>query len=150
MFKKILFPTDFSEPSEKALQYVKKMKEAGAETVIILHVIDKREIKSMTTMEGFSSMRYEEIQGEVTEELKEKATPQLAKIFAELHDLGFQVDKKLMIGVPFQEIITVAEAEAVSCIVIGSHGKSLVKEMLLGSTSEKVIRKANVPILVVK
>jgi len=46
--------------------------------------------------------------------------------------------------------LSVEEEEDVSAIVIGSHGKSNIKEMLLGSVSEKVIRKSKKPVLLVK
>ena len=44
MFKKILYPTDFSDVSKKALEYIKQLKEAGTEEVIVLHVLDERGI----------------------------------------------------------------------------------------------------------
>ena len=47
-------------------------------------------------------------------------------------------------------ILRAEEEEGVSVVVIGSHGKSNIKEMLLGSVSEKVVRKAKSPVLVVK
>ncbi len=53
-------------------------------------------------------------------------------------------------GDPFKEIIRVAEEEDVSVIVIGSHGRTDIVEMLLGSVAEKVVRKAKRPVLVVK
>lgn len=63
---------------------------------------------------------------------------------------GFAVKVKIERGIPFQIILAVEEEEDVSAIVIGSHGKSNIKEMLLGSVSEKVIRKSKKPVLVVK
>jgi nucleotide-binding universal stress UspA family protein len=53
-------------------------------------------------------------------------------------------------GIPFTEILRVEDDEDVSLIIIGSHGKSNVAEILLGSVSEKVIRKAKRPVLVMK
>jgi nucleotide-binding universal stress UspA family protein len=53
-------------------------------------------------------------------------------------------------GIPFTEILRVEDDEDVSLIIIGSHGKSNVAEILLGSVSEKVIRKAKRPVLVLK
>ncbi len=49
MFKKILYPTDFSEDAKKALEYVKKLKEAGTEEVVILHIIEAYHIEVMTS-----------------------------------------------------------------------------------------------------
>jgi nucleotide-binding universal stress UspA family protein len=42
MFEKILYPTDFSDVAQKALTYIKKLKDSGARHVVILHVIDER------------------------------------------------------------------------------------------------------------
>ncbi|MHC1584157.1 MAG: universal stress protein, partial [Methanosarcinales archaeon] len=48
MFTKILYPTDFSDCSKKALEYVKKLKEAGTREVIVFHVIDERDIRTVS------------------------------------------------------------------------------------------------------
>jgi nucleotide-binding universal stress UspA family protein len=68
----------------------------------------------------------------------------------ELKKLGFQVKVRIEREVPFREILKVEEEEDVSVIVIGSHGKSNIGEMLLGSVSEKVVRKSKKPVLIVK
>ena len=47
VFSKILYPTEFSEQSTKAIEYVKKLKEAGTIEVIVLHVIDEHELNTM-------------------------------------------------------------------------------------------------------
>ena len=47
MFKKILYPTDFSEVATKALDYIKQLKEAGSQEVVILHVINQRIIDGL-------------------------------------------------------------------------------------------------------
>ena len=52
MFEKILYPTDFSDVSKKALEYVKKLKDAGTKEVIVLHVIDEREMENISRYAG--------------------------------------------------------------------------------------------------
>jgi nucleotide-binding universal stress UspA family protein len=47
MFEKILYPTDFSDVSKKALDYIKQLMQAGAKEVIVLHVMDEREIDAI-------------------------------------------------------------------------------------------------------
>ena len=69
---------------------------------------------------------------------------------AELRDLGFEVSVRIETGFPISEILRVEAEEGVSAIVIGSHGLSNVREILLGSVSESVIRKAMGPVLVIK
>ena len=58
MFKKILYPTDFSDASKKALDYIKQLKQAGIKEVIVLHVIDEREIDAVFQ---HSAVRFEDI-----------------------------------------------------------------------------------------
>jgi nucleotide-binding universal stress UspA family protein len=67
-----------------------------------------------------------------------------------LHEVGIKARVRIEKGIPFTEILRVEDDEDVSLIIIGSHGKSNVAEILLGSVSEKVIRKAKRPVLVLK
>ncbi|HHS50962.1 MAG TPA: universal stress protein [candidate division Zixibacteria bacterium] len=150
MFTKILFPTDFSEKSEHALAVVKKLRDAGTKTVVLVHVLDQREMSTMADMEGFSSLRFEELLEEIRKAMRKKASRKLEEINRELDDLGFAVEERLVEGIPFTEILRIAEKEEVSAIVIGSTGKGLLSEMLLGSTSEKVVRESKRPVIVVK
>ena len=96
------------------------------------------------------NLQYENILEEIHQELKRKADEKLSKITSELREIGFEVEERLIDGIPFKEILRVTDQEKVDAIVIGSTGKGLLSEMLLGSTSEKVLREAKVPVLVVK
>jgi nucleotide-binding universal stress UspA family protein len=63
---------------------------------------------------------------------------------------GFTVVPKVVMGVPVQEILKEQKEDEVSLIVLGSHGRSNLAEMFLGSVAEKVVRKCTKPVLVVK
>jgi len=143
MFDRILYPTDFSDVSMKALNYVKRLKDAGAREVTVLHVIDERTLVVPDVFSGIDFMAVEN-------ELRKIADEECNKIVAQLREKGLNAKFKVEKGIPFLEILKAAREEDVSLIVIGSHGKSNVEEMLLGSVSEKVIRKAVRPVLVVK
>jgi nucleotide-binding universal stress UspA family protein len=67
-----------------------------------------------------------------------------------LQEVNIKARVRIEKGIPFTEILRVEDDEDVSLIIIGSHGKSNVAEILLGSVSEKVIRKAKRPVLVMK
>ena len=82
--------------------------------------------------------------------IEEEAWKEMDNIGARLRQEGFKVRLKVERGIPLTEILRVEQEEGVSLIVIGSHGKSNVEEMLLGSVSEKVLRKSGTPVLVVK
>ena len=143
MLEKVLYPTDFSDVAMKAFQFVKQLKACGVKEVVILHVIDKRSIDALAVYTDRDFLRIEK---EWEENVRELIRP----MEDELKELGFQITVRIEKDIPFIDILKVEEDENVSVIVIGSHGKSNVKEMLLGSVSEKVVRKARKPVLVVK
>ncbi|MDO9528669.1 MAG: universal stress protein [Syntrophales bacterium] len=74
----------------------------------------------------------------------------MSRIENDLREAGFKVKTRIETGFPFSEILRVENEENVSVIVMGSHGMSNLKEILLGSVSERVIRKAKKPVLVIK
>ena len=82
--------------------------------------------------------------------MEEHAQKELSTIEAELKKNGFDVKTGLVMGIPFRHILKIKQKEDISAVVFGSHGKSCVQEMLLGSCSEKVIRKSITPVLVVR
>jgi nucleotide-binding universal stress UspA family protein len=144
MFEKILFPTDFSDVATKALQYVKRLREAGGVEVTVLHVIDQSNLEllsSYSTIQDFIS---------IEKEIEKRSSEEIALVVNELKQLGFLVKERIEKGVPLRVVLKVAEEENPSVIVVGSHGKSNLEEMLLGSVSEKVVRKSKHPVLVVK
>ena len=145
MFEKILYPTDFSEVSEKALGYVKKLREAGTKEIVVLHVIDQNEIASIRRAGVYAG-----INEELEKIVEENAKKEMKTVETELKKSGFDVKARIEIGIPFREILRFEEDEGISATVLGSHGRSCIKEMFLGSVSEQVIRGSNKPVLVVR
>jgi nucleotide-binding universal stress UspA family protein len=145
MFKKILYPTDFSDVAKSALAFIKQFKDAGANEVVILHVLDKARHEAVAMYPGPGTRI-----AEIEEHWKADAMDKLRKIADELEKEGFKVKIRLEIDSPFRGIVKVEEDEDVSVTIIGSHGISNIQEMFLGSVAEKVIRKAKRPVFVVK
>jgi nucleotide-binding universal stress UspA family protein len=143
MFKKILYPTDFSDVSKKAIGYIKQLGEAGSQTVIVLHVIDERAMQAVARYASGNSM-------EIEQTIIYDAEQEIKIIEDELKKSGFKVKSIIQTGIPLREILKAEEKENVSVIVIGSHGKSNLEEIFLGSVSEKVSRKCKSPVLIVK
>lgn len=144
MFKKILYPTDFSDVSEKTLKYLKELRDSGAEEVIVLHIMDDRSDEMLKFAAG------DELLEQIENSKKKQVEEAINKVGEKLRSWGFSVRTLIKKGVPFREILMVEDLEQVSLIVIGSHGMSNVEEMLMGSVSEKVIRKSKNPVFVVK
>jgi len=143
MFEKILYPTDFSDVSKKALDYIKQLKESGTKEVIVLHVIDERGIGTITRFAPGNA-------DAVLQSIEADSRKEARSIEAKLKQSGFNVKVRIETGIPLREILRVEKQEGVSAIVIGSHGKTNLEEMLLGSVSEKVIRQSKSPVLVIK
>ena len=143
MFETVLYPTDFSDVSKKALAAIKELKASGARNVLILHVIDEHVLSAVRASRLVKPDAWEK-------NMRETVERDMGTIEKELREVGFQVRTMVKTGVPLREILEAEKQENVSLIVIGSHGKSNLEEVLIGSVSEKVIRRCTKPILVVK
>jgi len=145
MFKKILYPTDFSDVAAKAIDYIKQLRGAGSQEVVILNVINQRIIDGLMR-HGISDNSMAMWRNKAREIARES----LAEISKVLENAGFTVKSVIETGFPSREILDLAEQEAPSIIVIGSHGRSNIGEIFLGSVSDQVIRKCKCPVMVIK
>jgi nucleotide-binding universal stress UspA family protein len=150
MFKRILFPTDFSEPSMRALDYIARLKDAGTEEVTVVHVIDQKEITLIASGgQGFLGTVPDQ-ETEVQKRLREDIQHKVIDTRRSLERAGLKVNIRTPIGNPGKEVVNAADEEAVSLIVLGSHGRSNLRDRLLGTVSEYVIKNAHQPVLVIK
>jgi nucleotide-binding universal stress UspA family protein len=130
MFQKILYPTDFSEYAEKLAGALDEFIKAGLKEVVLAHIVDFRIARGMA------------------KEFEKQAVKKLTGIKEQLEKKGIKAKVRVRTGIPFVEIVGLARKEKVSMILMGSHGKSLVRQMVLGSTSENMLRYAPVPLLI--
>jgi nucleotide-binding universal stress UspA family protein len=135
-FQRVLHPTDFSDCANAAFQVVKRLKVAGAEEVIVLHVQDER-VMQLRTKEQLAEFDRHDV-----ERLED-----LCKV---LRLFGLSARPILRHGIPFKETLTLADEIDASLIVMGSQGRSAIREMLAGSTFENVARLSRKPVLVVR
>ena len=151
MFTKVLYPTDFSDSASAALAYVKKLHEAGATQVVLLHVYDSRiidlrwEIEAEYTDKGMVGAK-----DAVVKKLLDASYERLKEMDDQLSDAGFETELIVVEGIPYQEITKTAADKGVSLIVMGSHGEHGVMERVIGSTTERVLRETSVPVLIVR
>jgi nucleotide-binding universal stress UspA family protein len=143
MFRKILYPTDFSDTANKAIPFLKQFKDTGTEKVIILHVIDTYRLRIPSIYMPTNLISF-------IDKMVIEATEKAQKVADVLTDAGIGTRIRIEQGLPFREILRVEDEEDVSIIVIGSHGRSNIEEMFLGSVSENVMRKSKSPVLIVK
>ncbi|KDE54460.1 universal stress protein [Methanoculleus sp. MH98A] len=150
MFERILFPTDFSAPSMKVLDYIPVLHEAGTREVVLVHVIDSKEITLIASGgQGFLGT-VPDRETEAQRELREEIQHRIVDTRRALERQGVKVTVRTPLGSPGKEIVAAADAEGASLIVIGSHGRSNIRDRLLGTVSEYVIKNARQPVLVIK
>lgn len=130
IFSRVLLPTDFSEPASKTISFMKNIKDIREFS--LLNVVSKGETE-------------EEIEENVNE-----AKKKLGDIKEELGRAGFIVKDHVRVGNTPEEIISTSEDDDVSLIAMSPHGKGWFKELLVGSTTCAVARRANRPVLVVR
>ena len=143
MFEKILYPTDFSEIADKALPYIEGLREAGAKEVIILHVNDESCVNTLRIFTAQDVIALEKRR-------MDSALNLMAPLENVLIEKGFKVKARIENGIPFREILRVAEEENASVIIMGSHGKNNIIENMLGSVAEKVASKSKKPVLIIR
>lgn len=146
--KKILVPTDFSAQAGIATETaVSIAKKANAE-LILLHVIEQPGGDSFN-VEGEASGSGHWEDKLFMLKLIEKAKGQLASAAAEAERAGVTVRQELRLGNPYHGIHTIITDLMVSMVVMGTEGHSKLEQMIIGSNTEKVVRRATCPVLTV-
>ena len=143
MGNRVLVPIDGSEQSWNALEYA--LDECGTDDeVVVLNVINP--------MEGVYAG--DAMTGDYWEGWYDNAEARAGRLFEEARDRagdrGDEIETVQQTGQPARTIVEYAEANDVDHIVIGSHGRSGVSRILLGSVAESVVRRADMPVTVVR
>ena len=146
--KKILHPTDFSERSLAALPLAIDLAQHYGAELHCLHVV---EMPGEFILEDSYMLPLTTEYRPDYDELKKAAEAHLDQFVAQhMPDVQDSVKKAVVIGKPFAEIIHYARDRDIDLIVLGTHGRSALGSMLLGSVAEKVVRKAACAVLTVR
>jgi universal stress protein A len=146
-YKVILVPIDFSEHSKKTVKYATRFAARYQAAVRLLHVFQIPEYA--VTQYEYRQQGADQLKNQV-DIAEEGARESLEAFENELLSQGMNVKAFLRIGYPFEEIVLMANAPDIDLIIIGSHGRSGIRRLLLGSTAERVVEHAPCPVLVVK
>jgi nucleotide-binding universal stress UspA family protein len=139
--KKILCPIDHSDGSKEALKYAVSFAMKNEAKLYLLHVIDIRSFD-----ESIDTMAAQIPNDETIKQLKTK----LLECIPEEIRSDMQIEALVVQGIPFAEIISIAKGNNVDMIVMGTHGRTGLAHIMIGSVSEKVVRKAHCPVLTVR
>lgn len=144
MFHEILVPTDMSEGGLRALRLAIKLAREGGGRLTLLHV-------GLTPvpvgLEGYGALSVELMSG-VRDQIAAEQKHALEKLAREELPEGMEFRSVVREGYPPDEICEEAEACGADVIVMGTHGRTGLERVFLGSVAERVIRHATVPVLV--
>jgi nucleotide-binding universal stress UspA family protein len=135
---KILFPTDFSPASEDALRWATALARDSGATLSIVHVEEPP--MAYGGGEMYIALDDEETRGQLRR--------MLGNVVPLDHNVRFE--HKLLVGDPATAIVDAAAQENADLIVMGTHGRTGLSRLLMGSVAEAVVRRAKCPVLTVK
>jgi universal stress protein A len=138
----ILVPTDFSEYADYALDYAIELAQKLQAHLTFLHVIYPMPL----TMEDFDASGFTPY----LEEIETDAQQRLQILLNRVRQEGLQGETAIVQGVPFQAIVDMAESQDIDLIVMGTHGRTGLTHVLMGSVAERVVRMAPCPVLVTR
>ena len=138
----ILVPVDFSECSVNAVRAAAGIAAPDGD-LTLLHVIDEHFIKDSVAA-GLGTSE------DITARMRERAEADFTNMLEAIETGGVEIERMVVIGVPFVEILKITRDLDLPMIVMGMRGRSTPpEEMLFGSTAEKVLRGSRVPVLCV-
>lgn len=126
-----MVPSDGSEFAAKAEDMAIELAEKLGSTVIAVHVIDEKLIYPFEVME-------------------DEGNEILSKISEKGHAKGVEVNEILIFGNPRHDMKKIAEKSHADLVVIGSHGRTGLEKILMGSVAENTIKTVEMPVLLVK
>jgi nucleotide-binding universal stress UspA family protein len=141
-FKRILFPTDLTDASENAFPSALSLARQYGAKLYVIHVVDTGHEAA-----GFyvPHLSFERLHGE----LRQGAEGMLKK-FCRRRLRGFEgCETHILEGEPYREIIKFVNDNKIDLVVMGTFGKGRMDRFMFGSTTERVMRKVNCPLLVV-
>jgi len=144
-FARILVPVDFSTTSETAIVYAQALAARFAAAIELLHVVEDP-VASGAWDPDASYLTIPDL----TDRLVEDAGRRLADTKGRLDADGVTVETRVVTGSPARAIVAAAEEDGCDVIVMGTHGRTGLSHMLMGSVAERVIRTAGCPVLTVR
>jgi nucleotide-binding universal stress UspA family protein len=136
-FRKLLVGYDGSSQSEKAVDIAFSLAETLDATVLVFAVARPPEPSTSVELEA------------VLDDAKEHFEEGFKKVVERARTHGVEVKTDMAVGHPAEQIIHRAEADGIDLIILGRRGRSMISRMMLGSVSERALRYAHCPVMVV-
>jgi nucleotide-binding universal stress UspA family protein len=141
--KKIVCPTDFSDPSYEGLKVAREFAEHFSAELILVHILFPGPIVPGVAEPGFHIPA-------ALKAMQETAEKRLEDLSRQQMLENISVRTLVITGKPAYEIVNLADEENADIIAIATHGESGWQKFLFGSVTEKVIRMASCPVLTIR
>lgn len=128
-FRRILLPLDFSEDSLRIYELVRNKLTTWVDQAILAHIVDQGSSKN------------------VVEKMKSEAHDRLVALRLNLADAGVETEIRVRTGIPSKYLTQIAEEDQVTLVMMATRGVGNIKELLLGSTAENMVRYSSRPVL---
>ncbi len=137
----VMVATDFSEPSQTALEYAKAIATIHQARLHVVHVVDVAPTDSgFLTATTLAAMRGE---------AESFAQKKFAEVLSPAETAQLSATLEIIPGSPYPEIIGYAEKNSIDLIVMGTNGRGRLAQLFVGSVAERVVRDAPCPVLTV-
>ena len=143
--KNVLVPVDFSEDSLNALDYAREFAKSFKAQITVLFVVEPIYYATPSELYGPTANM-----ALLLEEQREIGKKQLDDLTAELKKKRENVKTVMRTGTPYQAILDTAKRHKADLIIMGTHGRTGLSHMLMGSVAERVVRGAECPVLTVR
>lgn len=144
MMRRVLHPTDFSSASDAALRKAIEMARAGRGALLLLHVMNPI---VPVAGEGYIPPK---VYDDIAASTRAWAQKQLNRRLARARTAGVRATAYVLEGVAHDRIVQFARSKRVDLLVMGTHGRSGIKKLLLGSVAGRVVGAATCPVLTVR
>ncbi len=145
--KTILVPTDCSPLSGVAVQYAVEFAQKFGGTLHLLYVLD---VRAPTVMSDIMTKEIQIAKQELDRKMFQQGVEILGSFWGSVGTPSVDVKQEVVEGTPYLEILRYAKSENTDMIVMGTHGRTGLQHMLIGSVAEKVVRHSLCPVLTVR
>ncbi len=142
--KKILVPCDFSKPAIQAFKFALEVAKQSKGNIHLVYVIELPVLNDTMLMPTLS------FEADFLKELKEKTEKRFKKLIDKHATPGVEITFDTLFGSTFTSVLEVVEKKSCDLIMLGSHGATGLREIIIGSNAEKIVRFSPVPVIVVK
>jgi nucleotide-binding universal stress UspA family protein len=140
MYTNILIPTDGSEHAKQAAAHGVDLAEKYDATVHMVYVIEY--LPTELTVHEYDKI--------TMNDLEQSGADITGELTAHAMERGVDAVDETLHGTPYREILDYANTHDIDLLVLGTHGRTGVKRLLLGNVAEKIVRLADVPVLTVR